>query len=540
MAKRKPHIPFVSVCMIARDEAQFIGRAIKSVKGLADEVWVGDTGSKDDTVRIARAAGAQVFRMEWPNDFAKARNAVLERARGRWIFVLDADEWFSDGDARRLRRDLLLWDRNPRVVGFSIYQANLLTLTEDTIQDKSRTVRGFRNRPQHRYVNPIHEQILPNLRGGIVETPYEIIHAGFVREVAVNKGKLERNLSMLEAMLAETPENNPHRVYLLLQRGREQLRGSRFELALADYEAAATLFLQQPPVRTGFAAILFAYLAEVQYKLGRDQAILEWAERLADRIPLTQAEWPFFQGLAHLRLRHWSQALAMFLETMACLEGAPYAQEYVSFDRTVLTHAGAVEALIELHRWPEAWRFLVRALEQYPDRRVLTETAVKLLGQVAPEEWSVLLQQVPVVARAGVARQALAVGNFRLALTAAEAAGREGSPDALVWAATVALHQFRPDLARTILAEVPTNHASQSLARRLLAMAAWQEGRPDEFGRLTEEDEPAYRMALRHWAGLPVDPELAGLAQYGLAALQYIVPLPPASVRSVESHAGAG
>jgi len=113
--------PFVSVCMIARDEARFIGQAIRSVRGFADEVWVGDTGSRDDTVAIARRAGAYVFSMDWPNDFAAARNRVLERARGRWIFVLDADEWFPEGQARALRRDLALWDRNPDVVAFSVY-----------------------------------------------------------------------------------------------------------------------------------------------------------------------------------------------------------------------------------------------------------------------------------------------------------------------------------------------------------------------------------------------------------------------------------
>jgi tetratricopeptide (TPR) repeat protein len=527
MGRARPSRPFVSVCMIAKNEAQFIGRAIRSVRGLADEVWVGDTGSTDDTVEIAREAGAHVFQMEWPNDFAAARNRVLARARGKWILMLDADEWFPDGKARELRRELQLWDRNPRVVGFSIYQANLHRLTSDVIMDKSRTVRGFRNAPQHRYQGAIHEQILPSLRGGIVESPYEVLHAGFVQEVAISKQKGDRNRSLLVQMLEATPEDNPHRVYVLLQLGREEQRFNRMEAAVADYEEAARLFLQQPLVRTPFGAVLFAYLAEVLYKLGRDQEILDWAGRLAVRIPLTQAELPFFQGLAHLRLGHWPDALALFLNTVACLEGAPYAQEYVSFDRAVLTQAGLVECLVRLERWPEAWQFLKRAVAEYPDRQVLVKALIQLFEKVAPAEWLALWPDVPPRTLSGVAQHALLQGNRLLSLSAVNELHRLGLKDGLVWAAAAALLDGRPDLAQSILDAVPEGHASAPLARQLGAMAAWQAGDRETFRVLAEGDEPVYQAGLRLWAGEPVPPEQAGLAQAGLRAMAMVVPLPP-------------
>ena len=65
---------------------------LRSVQGFADEMVVVDTGSTDATVAIAEAAGARVEQIEWPGDFAPARNQALEFLNGDWVLVLDADE----------------------------------------------------------------------------------------------------------------------------------------------------------------------------------------------------------------------------------------------------------------------------------------------------------------------------------------------------------------------------------------------------------------------------------------------------------------
>ncbi|MDP6775756.1 MAG: glycosyltransferase, partial [Candidatus Latescibacteria bacterium] len=75
----------LSVCMIARDEAQFLTRCLESIQGLADEVVVGDTGSTDDTRQVAVEGGARVVEAPWEDDFSLARNAVLEEATGDWV-----------------------------------------------------------------------------------------------------------------------------------------------------------------------------------------------------------------------------------------------------------------------------------------------------------------------------------------------------------------------------------------------------------------------------------------------------------------------
>ncbi len=90
----------IALCMIARNEEQHIQRAIDSVKKCVNEIIVVDTGSGDNTRKIAQDCGAAVYDFKWENDFAKARNFALSMAKSDWVLVLDADECLSQNDVK--------------------------------------------------------------------------------------------------------------------------------------------------------------------------------------------------------------------------------------------------------------------------------------------------------------------------------------------------------------------------------------------------------------------------------------------------------
>ena len=67
----------LSLCMIARDEAQFLDQCLTSVNGLVDEIIVVDTGSTDDTIGVAATGVVLVT----PAVSARARSTVMRFAR---------------------------------------------------------------------------------------------------------------------------------------------------------------------------------------------------------------------------------------------------------------------------------------------------------------------------------------------------------------------------------------------------------------------------------------------------------------------------
>jgi hypothetical protein len=80
----------VSACIIARDEEERLPAALASV-AFCDEVVVVDSGSRDRTVELARAAGARVVEHPW-RGFGAQRNVAIDHATSQWILEVDADE----------------------------------------------------------------------------------------------------------------------------------------------------------------------------------------------------------------------------------------------------------------------------------------------------------------------------------------------------------------------------------------------------------------------------------------------------------------
>src|SRR5690348_4619940 len=94
----------LSFCAIVKNEERALPRCLESVRGLAGELIIVDTGSTDATRRTAADFGAQVMNYDFAvPDFAAARNHGLDQASGDWIVVLDADETLEPGSAQLIQ-----------------------------------------------------------------------------------------------------------------------------------------------------------------------------------------------------------------------------------------------------------------------------------------------------------------------------------------------------------------------------------------------------------------------------------------------------
>jgi len=94
--------PKLTVVVITKNEAQRLPLCLASVS-FADEIVVVDSGSTDQTVEIAKQAGAQVIcTQDWPG-FGPQKQRGLDAATGDWVLCLDADEWLDDTLANAVR-----------------------------------------------------------------------------------------------------------------------------------------------------------------------------------------------------------------------------------------------------------------------------------------------------------------------------------------------------------------------------------------------------------------------------------------------------
>jgi glycosyltransferase involved in cell wall biosynthesis len=113
----------LSVCIITFNEEANITRTLESVKGIADEIIIVDSGSTDATVSLSQARGAKVFVEPWKG-FALQKNSSLAKATSDWILSLDADEEVSPELAQSIL-SLLRSSVAPEYNGYMMNRRNI-------------------------------------------------------------------------------------------------------------------------------------------------------------------------------------------------------------------------------------------------------------------------------------------------------------------------------------------------------------------------------------------------------------------------------
>jgi glycosyltransferase involved in cell wall biosynthesis len=105
----------LSACLITLNEEHNLPRVLASLKGIADEIVVVDSGSVDRTAAIAREHGAAFFERAWTN-YSEQKNFATASAQNGWILSMDADEELSSA----LQTSLLDWKKHEPQ--FSVYE----------------------------------------------------------------------------------------------------------------------------------------------------------------------------------------------------------------------------------------------------------------------------------------------------------------------------------------------------------------------------------------------------------------------------------
>lgn len=381
----------ISLCMIVKDEAANIGRCLDSVRHIADEMIVVDTGSADGTPEIAAQAGAKVFYYSWNDDFSAARNFSLEQAGGDWIIILDADE-----ELVACKEDLRPILTVSYCEGYFLKIINHLGAENDeTCPDL--VFRLFRNRKEYRFHGAVHEQILdticPNqLDCCRIAENISINHYGYLRRQVELKDKKNRNLRLLIRELEQDPENRLARYSY----GEELFRSGRYEEALAHLLKAAD------GIETASTILpkLFRYLTLAYYELGQYEAALVTIDKALSFFP-DYLDLYYLSGLIYLEQKSFNKANQAF-QTALTMPEPPlhYASATgVRGFRTVYQ----LGRIAEMHlKNDEALEYYTRSYSINPNFTPALHGLIRVLQpERDPEGCRACLEQTGIVAKPG-------------------------------------------------------------------------------------------------------------------------------------------
>jgi len=424
----------LSLCLIAKNEEQLLPGCLDSVKGIADELIVVDTGSTDHTVEIAVAAGARVVTHPWQDDFAAPRNAALRAATGDWVLHLDADERLTPEAGEKLRAAM-------KSGGFVCGMMPLHDATRldapfaDVLSGKARLAdpiflpRLLKKTPDLEYRGIVHESVtewLVRQRMNLRYLDADIIHLGNVPSLRAGKAKSRRNIELLEKRCALEPDSVVPYGYLAL----ELIKAGERERAWSTVDRGWAIALRRPAGQTVLR--LADARATLQLERGDAAGVLETVA-LAVELEGPQPDFFFLKGCAlelegmrapagtRARTRRLDEALECFEQAQRPARGAPFAQFMEGVNGwSALVHQG--NTLLALGRTPEARKAFTEAVALKPDA---------------------------LEAHVGVAEAMLECGDARGALKACEPA-MGGEPDGWLIAAACALELGSPKDAQVL------------------------------------------------------------------------------------------
>lgn len=266
----------ISVCMIAKNEEQYIGQCLESILRYGLEIVVADTGSTDRTKEIAKKYTDKVFDFEWCNDFSKARNFCARQASHNIILAIDCDEKIQGLDTKQLTE---LIKQFPHHVG-KITIKNLLRIDENDYSTDE--IMRLYNKKEYEFVSPVHEQLR---RIGAADdgepfscfgVPIQLIHYGYALSREEMTAKQQRNLALLSRMAEDEPTN----AYVFFQIGQSQAIIGNYKEAVRAYEKALSL---DGDTAKPYVPLLLVSLAKTYVNAGNREKALAFMDQYAPR-----------------------------------------------------------------------------------------------------------------------------------------------------------------------------------------------------------------------------------------------------------------
>jgi hypothetical protein len=277
----------LSICLLTRNEEKNLPRVLASVADLGAEVLVGDVASTDRTAEVAAAHGARVCRLPWHEDFAEARNALLDQAGGDWVLWLNPDEELAPAGRDLLRAAL----ERPNVLGHVVRVHEFPRADQPNAFTETLQLRLYRRHPDLRYVGRLHPHFVTPLEdiarreGKQVQLlDVTVRHLAYLSTLTADKLRWAARLLELEL------RDRPGQLDYLINYGRTLLllNDPKGHEVLAEAAEAVLARFDEPQAPTPTVGVLLEYVLTVSPEQARSRLSREQACTLAQRwFPIT-------------------------------------------------------------------------------------------------------------------------------------------------------------------------------------------------------------------------------------------------------------
>lgn len=296
------NMPNLSICIITKNECENLKICLDRIKDLGCEIVVVDTGSTDDSRKIASTITPCVYEFAWCDDFSAARNYAVQKAGNDWILFLDSDEFVDMFDMPKLLEQM---QTMPASIGHihikSLYESDgqMMSSTEPIARLFSRKLYHFEGR--------IHEQIVPldtSTEPDYFDAPIYVTHVGYQGNDTYRTEKANRNLKLLLRELDAQPDDP----YTLYQIGNSYFYSKQYAQAIPYFERAMELPLDTKLSYVHSIINLYGYCL-INTKRFADALMLEavYDDFKGD------ADYLFVLGLIYMNNAQFSKAVESFL-----------------------------------------------------------------------------------------------------------------------------------------------------------------------------------------------------------------------------------
>jgi glycosyltransferase involved in cell wall biosynthesis len=296
----------ISVYIITKDSSNYVENTLNSIKDIANEIIVIDTGSTDNTIEIAKKYNSKIFNYKWNDDFSDVRNYALSKCTKDWILSIDSDETLEGNKEEIIKAINLKYDKLP------FFFFDIFTYT-NRLNDKKykyyqKQIRLFPNIDNVLYEYKLKEKIYhPNGTNNLESLDLNKVYIKHFLKDGL-KSKTKRNINILKNLLKED-SNSFYYNYLMAK-----------ECLLYDYLIKAFNFYQLALNSDDYKDELIISdictdIIKIMYKIGEKEEALNECIRRQNICKNNPYYW-FIYGLISLKEGDVKTSIDAFLKSI--------------------------------------------------------------------------------------------------------------------------------------------------------------------------------------------------------------------------------